>query len=261
MRFWLCLCFCLLGCGQSTSAPGSTGGGTLRDLLERGELVVGIELGFPPFEVLGDDGEFEGFDIDLARACAGDLEVKIRFEPMKWVALTAALQTKQIDMIWSGMTATIPRSKKILFSDTYFRTRLCLLVRTDSGIETVADMKGRKLVVKMGTTGVSVAEKMFKQCERVELPNENNCASEVVGGGADAFLYDRFSILRHHGKHKQTTRVIDIMETFEPYAVALRPGDFALWRSLNLFLEKARWDGRYNAIHRKHFGDLPEDAR
>ncbi len=234
---------------------------TLDRIVDRGEIVIGIELGFPPFEVLGENGEIEGFDIDLARAFAGDLEVDVKFETMKWTALTTALSTGQIDMIWSGMTATIPRSKRLLFSDTYFRTRLCLLVRNDSGIAKAGDLEGKTLVVKMGTTGVTVAEKLFPDTERIELPNENNCAAEVAGGGADAFLYDLFSILRHQAKHSKTTRVIDIMETFEPYAVAMRPGDHALWRTLNLFLEKVRWDGRYDAIHLKHFGTLPDDSR
>ncbi len=251
---------CLIGCGRTNNADGGDGG-TLAEIVERGEIVIGIELGFPPFEVLGDDGQFEGFDIDLARAFAEDLEVEVKFEPMKWTALTASLQTKQIDMIWSGMTATIERAKKLLFSDTYFRTRLCLLVRADSAIYKPSDVKGKKLVVKMGTTGVESAEKNFPKAERVELPNENNCAAEVVGGGVDAFLYDRFSILRHHEKHKDTTRVIEVMQSFEPYAVAMRPGDYQLWRTLNLFLEKVRWDGRYDAIHEKHFGTLPDGPR
>jgi len=259
MRFLLCLFALLTGCGKA--ATSGADGGALAAIVERGEIVIGIELGFPPFEVLGDNGEFEGFDIDLARAFAKDLEVKITFETMKWTALTTALRTGQIDMIWSGMTATVPRSTKLLFSDTYFRTRLCLLVRADSGIAKTDDLKGKTLVVKMGTTGVSAAKKHFADSKRIELPNENNCAAEVVGGGADAFLYDRFSILRHHAKHKRTTRVIDVMKTFEPYAVAIRPGDHQLWRTLNLFLEQTRWDGRYNAIHLRHFGTLPDDSR
>ena len=243
------------------SGTGRAGPSTLERIVDRGKLIIGIELGFMPFEYLDESGNIEGFDVDLAREFAKKLEVDVCFEPMKWTALTTALQTNQIDMIWSGMTATILRSRRILFSDTYFRTRLCLLVRTDSGIRTPQDAKGRTLVVKMGTTGVSVAKEHFPNCERIELPNENNCAAEVVGGGADAFLYDRFSILRHHKKHSTTTRVIDVLDSVEPYAVALRPGDYELWRTLNLFLEKARWDGSYNAIHKKHFGTLPDDAR
>jgi polar amino acid transport system substrate-binding protein len=257
---------CLLGlvllglaCGRQPGASGRDS--TLQRVLSNGELVVGIELGFPPFEVLGEKGTVEGFDIDLARAFAIDLGVTARFETMKWTALTTALQTGQIDMIWSGMTATVPRSTRLLFSDTYFRTRLCLLVRADSGIHGPEDLEGKKLIVKMGTTGVSVAKNLFPENERIELPNENNCALEVTGGGADAFLYDRFSILRHHAKYPKATRVIEVKETFEPYAVAMRPGDFELWRTLNLFLEKVRWDGRYDAIHLKHFGTLPDDSR
>ena len=169
MRILLCLCAFVLGCGRG--APTVAGdGGTLAKVVENGELIVGMELGFPPFEVMSDSGDIEGFDVDLVRAFADDLEVKVKFEIMKWTALTTALQTGQIDMLWSGMTATIERSKKLLFSDTYFRTRLCLLVRTDSGIKTPADLKGKKLVVKMGTTGVTVAEKMFKDTELVQLP-------------------------------------------------------------------------------------------
>jgi len=257
MRLLLCLCALLVGCGGN-SGPASDGG-TLKEIVDRGELVIGIEPGFVPFEMLNTEGELEGFDIDLALAFAKDLEVDVRFEKMKWTALVTALHTKQIDMIWSGMTATIPRSKRLLFSDTYFRTRLCLLVRADSNIKRPEDVK--TLMVKMGTTGVSAAKKHLPNAKRTELPSENNCALEVVGGGADAFLYDRFSILRHHAKRPEKTRVIDIMETFEPYSAAMRPGDYELWRSVNLFIEKARWDGRYDAIHKRHFGTLPDDSR
>jgi hypothetical protein len=54
---------------------------------------------------------------------------------------------------------------------------------------------------------------------------------------------------------------VEDVRSFEPYAVALRQGDFDLWRSVNLFLERTRWDGRYAAIHLKHFGRPPDDAR
>jgi polar amino acid transport system substrate-binding protein len=70
-----------LACGgKPATSPGES---TLRHVVDRGELVIGIELGFPPFEVLSNDGTIEGFDIDLARAFAKDLEVKVKFETMK----------------------------------------------------------------------------------------------------------------------------------------------------------------------------------
>jgi polar amino acid transport system substrate-binding protein len=247
------------GCGGNAAAPEFAD--TLKKITERGELVVGLELGFEPFEGVDEQGNYVGFDIDLAREYARELEVDCRFEPMEWTALQTALSTGQIDIIWSGMTATVPRTKDRLFSDTYFRTQLYLLVRADSGIRSAKDMTGKSIAVKMGTTGESAAQLLFPNCKRVTFDDESLCATEVVAGRADAFLYDRFSIERHHKSNLNTTRIVRDVESFEPYAVAMRPGDLALWRSLNLFLERIRWDGRYAAIHKKHFGTLPDERR
>lgn len=234
----------------------------MRLVAERGELVVGLEPGFEPFEKLSEDGKsYEGFDIDLMREFAGDLGVKLRIEAMKWDSLMTALDTRKVDMIWSGMTATVERAKTRLFSDFYFRTKLCFLVRADSGIARSADVRGKRLVVKLATTGEEAAAQHFPDCPVVKLGDENLCAQEVVNGRADAFLYDRFSILRLHRVHAGATRVLEDFENFEPYAVAMRPGDFDLWRAVNLFLERARADGRYARIHERHFGAPPDDLR
>ena len=248
----------LCACGQ---IAGTAGEDTLTTISKRKAIIVGIELGFEPFEGVNPDGEYVGFDIDLARAYAKELGVECRFETMEWTALQTALGTGQIDLIWSGMTATLPRSVSILFSDTYFRTRLYLLVPSDSDIRKAADVSGKKISVKTGTTGVAAAQLLFPDCELVQFDDESLCATEVLTGRADAFLYDRFSIERHFKAAKGRARVVKDVESFEPYSVAMRPGDHALARSINLVLERARWDGRYAAIHQKHFGTAPNDGR
>jgi len=261
MRFPAFLALAAFACACARSG-GAAGVSTMRTIAERGELVVGIELGFEPFEKLSADGKsYEGFDIDLMTEFAKDLKVRLRIEQMKWDALMTALDTKRVDMIWSGMTATVERAKSRLFSDVYFRTRLCFLVRVDSGIQRSADVHGKRLVVKLATTGDEAAVKEFADCPLVKLGDENLCAQEVVTGRADAFLYDRFSILRHHQNNPDTTRVLEDFENIEPYAVAMRPGELDLWRAVNLFLERCRADGRYRAIHVRHFGVPPDDAR
>ena len=93
-------------------------------------LVVGTEPEFPPFESLDENGELVGFDIDLARAIAKDLGVDVRFETMAFDSLPSALGVGKIDVILSGMTATPERAKSRTFTDSYFRTQLCLLVGT-----------------------------------------------------------------------------------------------------------------------------------
>jgi len=258
MRVPLLLALVLLGCQAKDSTQGS-GSGALAAIMARGRLIVGIEPGFEPFEGIDAKGEYYGFDIELARAYANDLDVAIEFVPMEWTALQVALSTGQIDIIWSGMTATVSRSVTLLFSDTYFRTRLHLLVRKDSGIKTWSDVAGKKIAVKLGTTGVQVANLMYPDSPQVTFDDENLCATEVINGRVAAFLYDRFSIERHHRQNESTTDVIRDLDSFEPYAVAMRPGSMALWRSINLFLERTRYDGRYAAIHQKYFGEPPAE--
>jgi polar amino acid transport system substrate-binding protein len=230
-------------------------------LLERGELIVGTEPEFPPFESIDEHGEYVGFDMDLARELAKDLGVRLRIEPMAFDSLPTALATGKIDVIISGMTATEERRKSRAFTEPYFLTGLCLLVNANSGIEKAADVNGKRVVVKLGTTGDINAPRLFKDIEITRLDTEGACALEVVQGRADAFLYDQLSILRHHKRNPKTTRALLKPLTKEPYAMACRLGDREFLDRLNAFLETIRADGRYDRIYAKHFAELPDGSR
>jgi polar amino acid transport system substrate-binding protein len=232
---------------------------TLDIVLERGELIVGMEPEFPPFESKNEKGEFVGFDVDMARELAKDLGVKLRLEEMAWDSLPTALETGKIDLVISGMTATEERAKSRAFTEPYFRTRLCLLVNAKSGIEKPEDVNGKRLVVKLGTTGDIQSKKLFPDATVVKLEAEGACALEVATGRADAFLYDRHSIVRHNKSHPETTRAILKPLSEEPYAMAARLGDAKFVDRLNAFLREFRKDGRYARIHEKHLGEPPDD--
>ena len=144
-------CFAILlvlsGCGGPEYAS------TLDKVRETGVLVVGTEPEFPPFESRNEKGELVGFDMDLAREIATELGVELRLEAMAFDSLPPALNVGKIDLILSGMTATPERAKSRAFTDSYFRTQLCLLVHKDSGIRKPEDVAAKRVVVKLGTTG------------------------------------------------------------------------------------------------------------
>lgn len=256
MRLLLLACAVLatIGCQKDDRS-------TLDILLERGELIVGTEPEFPPFESIDERGEYVGFDMDMVRELAKDLGVKLRLEPMAFDSLPTALATRKIDLIVSGMTANEERRKSRAFTEPYFRTSLCLLVNAEAGIEEPSDVNGRRVVVKLGTTGDMYASKHFENSEITRLDTEGACALEVVQGRADAFLYDQLSILRHHKQNPETTRALLKPLTREPYAMACRLGDTKFVDRLNRFLETIRADGRYDRIYRKHFAELPDGSR
>ncbi len=237
-----------VGCGDKP---------TLGTVLERGVLIVGTEAEFPPFESKNEKGEIVGFDMDMARELAKDLGVKLKVEDLPFETLPTALRGGQIDLIVSGMSAKPERAKTVAFSDTYYETVLVLLVHTGSGIEKAADADGKRIAVKTGTTGADVAKEKFKKATLIPFPTEGACALEVATGRADAFIYDRHSILRHHKNTPETTRVIDEPLNAEPYAMACRHGDEEFVARLNGFLRAFRTDGRYAKLYEQYFGEPP----
>ena len=177
---------------------------------------------------------------------------------MAWDSLPTALETRRIDVIISGMTATEERAKSRSFTEPYYKTKLCLLVNAKSGIQKPADVNGRKLAVKLGTTGDIQSKKLFPDAQVVKFDMEQACALEVETGRADAFLYDRHSIVRHQRENPETTRAILEPLSEEPYAMAVRLGDMKLVERLNRFLREFRADGRYARIYEKSFGEPPD---
>ena len=139
---------------------------------------------FKRFETKNSDGELVGFDIDMVRELAKDLDMEIRFEEMEFTGLIPSLLNGKIDVIVSGMTATEKRAKKVTFSESYFQTKLCLLVHKDSGIEKPADANGKTIVVKQGTTGQMNVKTLFPDAKIEVLIGEADCANLVASGRA-----------------------------------------------------------------------------
>jgi polar amino acid transport system substrate-binding protein len=244
----------LFGCGF---VAGKTS--TLQKVIERGELVVGLEAEFRPFEYVDDNGEIVGFDVDLVTLMAKELGVKLRIENLTWTALPAELLTGKIDLIASGMTATLERAKKITFTDPYYETGLCLLLHlgTADEVESVHDLNDSRyrVVVKTGTTGDHAAKRFLPNAKTLKLSKEGLCALEVAQGKADAFVYDRHSVVKNQRRHAATTRAILEPFTYEPYAMGIRKGDLDWWLWINQFLRQIREDGRYDEIRRKYLGE------
>jgi polar amino acid transport system substrate-binding protein len=235
-------------------------GSNLRKIIQRGSLVVGMELKFWPFEYVDDKGGPVGFDVDVARAAAERLGVKLEIKDMEWTGLIPALSAGKIDLIISGITGTLERAKSITFSSPYFTTGLCALLSTQKApdIKNVDDLNapGRTIAVKTGTTADLVATKRFPKATINRYPDETACAKDVAAGRVDAFFYDQISIAKHHKQNPETTRALLTPFTYEPFCIAIQKGDFDLWQWLEMFLTTIKADGTLDALRAKHFGGI-----
>jgi len=233
---------------------------TLNQVLQRNKLVVGMEVEYFPFEYADENGAPMGFDVDLARLIAQELGVEIEIKDIEWTGLIPSLQGGKVDMVISGMTRTLERMQSIGFTDPYFVTGLCVLLNKDkaAGVDHALDLNasGRIIAVKTGTTGDIVATDKFPKAEIRRYKDETACVREVVTGRADAFFYDQLSIAKHHNQNPGSTTALLKPFTYEPFAIAVRKGEYDFTQWLNVFLQTVKMDGRYDELHRRHFKDI-----
>lgn len=235
-------------------------GSTLKQIIDRNKLIVGMEVKFFPFEYADEKGQPAGFDVEIAQLAGKELGVEVEIKDMEFSGLIPALQGGKIDMIISGMTRTLTRSKAVSFTQPYFETGLCVLLskqRADK-VREVKELNAsdRILAVKLGTTGDLITAKLFPNAQVNRYKDETACVREVVTGRADAFLYDQLSISKHHRENPETTRAILKPFTYEPFSIAIRKGDGDFLGWLDLYLETIKADGRYKELYEKHFREI-----
>jgi polar amino acid transport system substrate-binding protein len=213
-------------------------------------LRIGMEMAYPPFEMVDEQGRPAGVSVDLARALGEHLHREIALENIPFDGLIPSLKTAKIDLIISSLTATPERAQSIDFSDPYLTTGLALLVQRDGPIQSVEDLAqpGRKVVVKKGTTGDLYAADKLKAATVYVLDKEGSCVLEVAQGKADAFIYDQMSTLKNWGRNQEKTR--PLLQAFqqENWAIGIRKGNEQLREDVNAFLKQYRERGDFQQL-------------
>lgn len=204
---------------------------------EEEELVVAMELAYPPFEMTDEDGVPTGISVEMAYALGEYLGVPIRIENMAYQGLVPALKAGKADVILSSMTITEERAKTVDFSDPYAKSFLTMLVYKDSPIQAFEDLKqpDRKVAVKKGTTGHFYALEYLSDNQISVFDKETACVLEVSQGRADAFLYDALTVYKNWQKHEETTRAVftPFQEDFEYWGIAVKQGEPELLSEIN----------------------------
>ena len=229
---------------------------TLNAILERGELRVGFEAAYMPFEMTDKKGNFVGFDIDMAKEMAKAMGVKFVPVNTAWDGIIPALLTNKFDIIMSGMTITQERNLQINFAAPYIVVGQTLLVnkKHEGKIKSYKDLNDPKFIItsKLGTTGEKAVKQYMPKATYKSFEAESEAAMEVVNGKADAFVYD----LPYCGSFfaQQGAGAIYFLDqpfTYEPLAWAVRKGDPDFLNWLDNFIRQVKNDGRYDRMYNK----------
>ena len=124
---------------------------------------VAQDMAYAPFESLNADGEPEGFDCDLIRAIAHEMGFAVNLVNTNWDGIIPSLVSGTSDIIISAMTITEKRQKNVTFSDPYFEATQYIVVKEDSDINSLEDLKGKTVGVQNATTGDIAITKYFEE--------------------------------------------------------------------------------------------------
>ena len=228
--------------------------------VEQKPLAVGMELNYPPFEMIDPHGRLAGISVELAQALGDHLHRQVRIENIPFDGLIPALKTGKIDLVISSMTATPERAQSIAFSEPYLRTGLCLLLNRQANLHSIeqADQPGCTIAVKQGTTGQLYARTHLRRARVLVLEKEDACVLEVVQGKAQAFIYDQMSVFKHWQRHRDSTEAL--LEPFqeEDWAIGLRQDNEALKAQVNAFLRAWRAAGGFRRLGDKYLKEEKE---
>ncbi len=231
---------------------------TIESIRNSGQLRVGFESGYFPFEMTTKDGKFIGFDIDLAKALAKAMGVKLVPVNTDWAGIIPALVTDKIDIILGGMTITQERNLSVNFCDPYIVIGQAVLLNNkhEGKVKSYKDLNNPKytIVSRLGTTGEEAIKRMLPKATYKSYEGQVEAAMEVIQGNADAMIYDLPFIEKTHALHgKGKTITLSEPFTYEPLAIAIRKGDPDFLNFLNNFQNQYRGDGRYERSYNKWF--------
>ncbi len=250
---------------------------TLEGILERGELRIGLESGYIPFEMIdkrsgmrqksiwrgnmrkaGRQVNLMGFDIDMGIEMAKALGVKPIFIDTRWPSIIPALNLGRFDVIFGGMSITAQRQEKVDFAKPFMRIGQTILLnhRHQDAIESYSDLNDAryKVASKPATTGEQAVKEYLPKCQDITFDKERDGATAALMGNVDAFVYDfpfNAVFMAMYGKEKLI--FLDEPFTDEPLAWAIRKNDPQFLAFLNTFLKTIKSDGRFDRIYQKWF--------
>lgn len=246
--------FSFIGCKKTTEKVDNS----LSALKERGVFVLGLDDSFPPLGFRNEDNEIVGYDIDLAKEVVKRLGVTFKAQPIDWDAKEMELATGKIDCIWNGLTMTPDREAVLAFTQPYLNNDQVLVVRENSGIETLADMKGKTVGIQSGSTAQIAVEgdEEFAASlgSKVMFKDNVTALNDLDIGGIDGVVMDSVVANYSIAQSKKAFKVITDPLAQEAYGVAFRKSDIQLRDEVQKILIEMQNDGTVTAISEKWFG-------
>ena len=246
----------LLGIGiVAMLAAGLAGCGSEKPAGTQKVLRVGTSADFSPFEVMDEKGKMTGFDVELMEALAKQMNRKLDHQNISFDGLIPAVQSGNIDGAISAISMTPDRAKAILFSEPYYQSGLVVVVKEgNTEIKSMADLKGKKIAVQIGSTGANKANQIEGAIVR-EFNLSPDTFLELKNGNVDAIVND-LPVVQVFLKEQKNSgvKIVGDPEESENYGIVMAQKNPELAKELNAALAELKKNGEYGKIYEKWFG-------
>ena len=243
---------------EETTTAGTTAAETAAAEAAGGTLIVGFDQDFPPMGFVGDNGEYTGFDLDLAKEVASRLGLEYKAQPIAWDSKDMELESGNIDCIWNGFTIT-GREDDYTWTTPYMANKQVFIVANDSDIKSQADLAGKVVEVQADSS----AEAALKENQDLAntfgqlltTPDYNTAFMDLEQGAVDAVAMDVIVAGYQIKQRNADFKILDDSLSEEEYGVGFKKGNTELRDKVQGALEEMAADGTLAKISDEWFGE------
>ena len=224
--------------------------------VEAGKLTMATNAAFPPYEMTTDAGEFEGIDVDTAKAIAEKLGLELQIDDMDFDAALLSVQQGKADIVMAGVTVTDERKAVMDFSDSYATGIQSIIVPNDSDIASPDDLAGKTIGTQRGTTGYIYCSDTpenggFGEEHVTAYDDGATAVKALLNGQVDCVVIDN-APAQEYVKANPGLKILDTEFANEDYAIGVAKGNTALLDAINGALEELIADGTVQSIIDKY---------
>jgi len=237
----------LAGCNSANGTAGE----------EKEKFVVGFDAEFPPMGFMDDNGQYVGFDLDLAKEVANRLDYELVLQPIDWAAKDQELASGNIDCIWNGFTIS-GREDSYTWSEPYMENDQVVVVNNGSGITTFDDLAGLTVAVQKDSSGLAALEDNQELTatfgELIQEDSYLNALMDLESGSVDAIVMDEIVARYEIQTSGKDMIVLDGAIASEEYGVGFLLGNEELRDKVQGALDEMAADGTLTQISNTWFG-------
>ncbi|MFQ7533009.1 MAG: transporter substrate-binding domain-containing protein [Faecalibacterium prausnitzii] len=239
--------------GSAAASASETAASDLDYIKEKGKMVIGYTV-YEPMNYTDADGNFTGFDTELATAVCEKLGVEPEFVEINWDTKVVELDAKSIDCIWNGMTLTDDIMANTATTKAYAKNAQVVVVKDGTDYSSTADLVGKTVVAEAGSAGEAAIEgdENLAQADYVSKSVQTDCLMEVAAGTADAAVLDLTlaNAMIGEGTDYASLKIVDELNA-EEYGVAFRKGSDAA-AAVDAVFDELKADGTMQALADKY---------